>query len=129
MALTNPAWPYWYTAFWAQALSPLSVDVLVTVGMLIVSEVFEEERQGTAGAVFNTVGLFGLSLGVGVCQVVALGVGGEAAGNGEEEQGEEASLLKGYRAGFWTMFGFMVLCTGVALAGLRGVGRVGLKRE
>ena len=76
MALMSPDWSYWYMAFWAQALSPLSVDVLFTVGMLIVSESFEEGSQALAGAVFNTVGNFGMSLGVGVCQLVALGVTG-----------------------------------------------------
>ncbi|KAI4197703.1 MAG: hypothetical protein LQ350_005772 [Teloschistes chrysophthalmus] len=26
MALTNPAWPYWYTVFWAMLLGPFSAD-------------------------------------------------------------------------------------------------------
>ena len=63
-------------AFWAQALSPFSVAVLFTVGMLIVSDVFPDKSQALAGAVFNTVGQFGLSFGLGLCQLVALGVTG-----------------------------------------------------
>jgi MFS family permease len=137
MALMKPEWSYWYMAFWAQALSPLSVTVLVTVGMLIVSDVFPDESQALAGAVFNTVGQFGLSFGVGLCQLVALGVTGNRAhaGHKEEEAEETATLpegetlLQGYRASFWLMHAFMVLCATVAFFGLRRVGRVGLKRE
>jgi hypothetical protein len=40
MAMINPHWPYWYDAFFAQLLSPLSADVLFTVGLLVVSDVF-----------------------------------------------------------------------------------------
>ncbi|KAK7900073.1 hypothetical protein LTR67_003819 [Exophiala xenobiotica] len=130
MAIMNPRWTYWYMAFWAQALSPFSVDVLFTVGMLIVSDVFPDKSQALAGAVFSTVGQFGLSFGVGLCQLVALGVTGN---QGQASHGsglpEDDTLLRGYRAAFWTMHGFMLLCTIVALFGLRRVGKVGLKRD
>jgi MFS family permease len=139
MAVMDPKWTYWYMAFWAQALSPISVSVLVTVGMLIVSDVFPDKSQALAGAVFNTVANFGLSFGVGLCQLVALGVtdnqaqgshGAEdegSAGQGELPEGDV--LLRGYRASFWMMHGFMLLCAVVAFFGLRRVGKVGLKRE
>lgn len=132
MALMSPDWTYWYMAFWAQALSPVSVAVLVTVGMLIVSDVFPDESQALAGAVFNTVANFGLSFGVGICQLVALGV---TKNNGQASHGAEAqlpqgdTLLRGYRASFWTMHAFMILCAVIALAGLRRIGKVGLKRD
>ena len=125
MALVNPDWSYWYMAFWAQVLSPMSVDVLFTVGLLIVSDEFPEETQALAGAVFNTVAQFGMSLGLGVCQVVSFGVGGGEDGG----SGEGLSLLKGYQASFWTMFACMVVCGMVAVAGLRKAGRVGVKRD
>ena len=138
MAVMDPKWTYWYMAFWAQALSSLSVDVLFTVGMLIVSDVFPDKSQALAGAVFNTVGQFGLSFGVGLCQLVALGVMGNQgqASHGLEDTSHQSSelpegdtLLRGYRASFWTMHGFMILCAIVALFGLRRVGKVGLKRD
>ncbi|KAJ4865651.1 major facilitator superfamily domain-containing protein [Trichoderma breve] len=37
--------------------------------------------------------------------------------------------LEGLRASFWTMFGFMMLCTLWGAIGLRNTGRVGLKRD
>lgn len=138
MAVMDPNWTYWYTAFWAQALSSISVDVLFTVGMLIVSDVFPEKSQALAGAVFNTVGMFGLSFGVGVCQLVTLGVTGNQsqASHGPDDVSRQSSelpegdiLLRGYRASFWTMHGFMILCAIVALFGLRKVGKVGLKQD
>lgn len=137
MAVMDPKWTYWYMAFWAQALSPMSVAVLGTVGMLIVSDVFPDKSQALAGAVFNTVGQFGLSFGVGLCQLVALGVTANQgqAGHGLEDASQSLelpegdTLLRGYRASFWTMHGFMILCAIVALFGLRRVGKVGLKRD
>lgn len=135
MAVMDPKWTYWYMAFWAQVLSPISVAVLVTVGMLIVSDVFPDESQALAGAVFNTVAHFGLSFGVGLCQLVALGVTA-SQGHGVEEASQQSSelpdgdtLLDGYRASFWTMHGLMILCAILAFFGLRRVGKVGVKRD
>lgn len=132
MAVMDPKWTYWYMAFWAQVLSGFSIDVLVVVGMLIVSDVFPDKSQGLAGAVFNTAGQFGLSFGLGLCQLVALGATGnqgQASHGKENDLPEGDTLLRGYRASFWTMHGYMILCSIVALFGLRRVGRVGLKRD
>lgn len=134
MALMHPGWRYWYLAFWAQIFAPFSADVLLTVGLIIVSDSFPEETQALAGAVFNTVAQFGMSLGMGSCQVVALGVqgrssGGEHGGGGAFEENDTGALLEGYRASFWLMFGYMIVCGGIAIVGLRKAGKVGLKRE
>jgi MFS family permease len=134
MAIADPEWSYWYMEFWAQTLAPMSADVLVTVGLLIVSDQFPEEMQALAGAVFNTVAQFGMSLGVGICQVVAMGVSSRGKSQAEADavsnnNDGEGQSLEGYRAGFWTMFAIMVTCSLVALGGLRRAGKVGLKRE
>lgn len=129
MALMNPQWPYGYLAFWTQVFAPFSADVLFTVGLIIVSDSFPEDTQALAGAVFNTVAQFGMSLGMGSCQVVALGVQSKVGdGNGVDGTGD-GDLLRGYRASYWLMFGYMVVCGGIAVVGLRKVGKVGLKRE
>ena len=137
MALLNPGWNYFYLAFWAQVFAPFSADVLFTVGLIIVSDSFPDRDQALAGAVFNTVAQFGMSLGMGSCQVVALGVIGtdESEGKGAGGHGDSAGsddpreLLKGYRASFWTMFGYMLCCVLIAVMGLRKAGRVGLKKD
>jgi len=134
MALMNPAWNYWYLAFWAQVAAPFSADVLFTVGLIIVSDTFPEKTQALAGAVFNTVAQIGMSLGMGLCQVVALGVqGGDGQGGGHHggssENADPVAVLRGYRASFWTVFAYMAVCVVVAIVGLRKAGNVGLKRE
>ncbi|KAI4705608.1 hypothetical protein J4E81_000492 [Alternaria sp. BMP 2799] len=138
MAVVPPAWSYWKLAFWAQMFAPFSADVLFTVGLIIVSDNFPEKTQALAGAVFNTVAQFGMSLGMGSCQVVALGVqvkggstgtGGHSDGGGAFEDQDDVAVLKGYRASYWLMFGYMVICMMIAVVGLRKAGKVGLKRE
>lgn len=135
MALVDPTWSYWLLEFWAQALAPLSVDVLFTVGLIIISKSFPENTQALAGAVFNTVGQFGASFGVGISQVVALGVAGSIDQGNHSGHGDEApetdtlGLLNGYRASFWTMFAWMIVCGMLAVVGLRKTGKVGLKQE
>jgi MFS family permease len=125
MALVDPKWSYWYMEFWAQMLAPLSGDVLFTVGLLIVSDEFPEGMQALAGAVFNTVAQFGMSLGIGICQVVSLSV----SDRGETHDNEAIPLLKGYQASFWTMFALMITCSAIAFGGLRRTGKVGVKRD
>jgi MFS family permease len=142
MAVVPPAWSYWKLAFWAQIFGPFSADVLFTVGLIIVSDNFPEKTQALAGAVFNTVAQFGMSLGMGSCQVVALGVqvksggtGSTGHGNGDGDRGgafegqDDMAVLKGYRASYWLMFGYMIVCVIIAVVGLRKAGKVGLKRE
>ncbi|KAJ4375928.1 hypothetical protein N0V83_001207 [Neocucurbitaria cava] len=138
MALVPPAWSYWKLAFWAQIFAPFSADVLFTVGLIIVSDNFPEKTQALAGAVFNTVAQFGMSLGMGSCQVVALGIqdkeGGNASSGGGSDGGafhdqDATALLKGYRASYWLMFAYMLVCGFIAVVGLRKAGKVGLKRE
>ena len=136
MAVLNPSWNYFYLAFWAQVFAPFSADVLFTVGLIIVSDSFPERDQALAGAVFNTVAQFGMSLGMGSCQVVALGViGSDESGSetdsshGSAGSNDPGELLKGYRASFWTMFGYMLVCVVIAVAGLRKAGKVGLKKD
>lgn len=128
MALVDPSWSYWRLEFWAQVFAPIAAEVLFTVGLILVSESFPSDTQGLAGAVFNTVAQLGQALGVGICQVVALSVAGPGAlnhGGGKEVR----ELLRGYRAAFWTMFGYMLLCGIIAVVGLRKVGKVGQKKE
>lgn len=126
MALINPGWPYWYGIFPAQILSPISGDILFTVGLIIVSDVFPEKTQALAGAVYNTVAYFGWCLGINLMQVVSTLV---TEGTSYRDKASPAALLVGYRASFWAMFGGTMACALVILFGLRKVGDVGRKRE
>ncbi|KAL2105714.1 hypothetical protein VUR80DRAFT_7863 [Thermomyces stellatus] len=124
MAVAPPDGIYWTHPFIAQIFQPASFAVLFTVGLIVVSDSFAEDTQALAGAVFNTAGQFGGALGLSVLQVVS---------KLEEKKGadlqKEDALLRGYRASFWAMFGFMLLCCGIGAFGMSKVGKVGLKRE
>jgi hypothetical protein len=124
MAIISAHWPYWYAAFPAQLLSPLSYDIMFTIGLLVVSEGFPKQTQALAGAVFNTVAQFGTSMGLTVMAVVAAAVSDADSGSSKEEK-----LLVGYKASFWTAFAGMALACLVGAFGLRRMGKVGLKRD
>lgn len=126
MALIQPEWIYWKAAFFAQILTPLSGDVLFVVGLIVVSNVFPENTQALAGAVFNTVAYFGLSLLVNLMQVASLLV---TKSSQYRDKSSPVAILQGYRAAFWVMFGSMIACATICVVGLRDVGRVGLKRD
>lgn len=75
-----------------------------------------------------------MSLGIGICQVVALATSNQSSGHSTQDDGqigeiETAGLLKGYQASFWTMFAFAVTCVFIAIGGLRKTGKVGVKRD
>ncbi|WKT54263.1 Major facilitator superfamily [Fusarium oxysporum f. sp. vasinfectum] len=124
MAVINPSWSYWVGAFFAQILLPFSIDVLFTVGLIIVTEVFPEKNRSVAGAVFNTAAQFGNALGLAIVQVVSAAVTNQKISPKSPE-----ALLEGYRASFWTLFSLMLVCVLVAALGLRGAGKVGSKRD
>ena len=137
MALVPPQWNYWKLTFWAQIFGPFSADVLFTVGLIIVSDSFPEHTQALAGAVFNTIAQFGMTFGLGSCQVVSLGIQAkESQHAGQDKENKVAfqeldplTVLNGYRASFWLMFAYMIVCGFIAVVGLRKAGKVGLKRE
>ncbi|KAH1318302.1 hypothetical protein KXX47_002494 [Aspergillus fumigatus] len=123
MAVIQPSWPYWGNAFVAQLLQAVSFNALYTIGLIIITNSFPDDTQALAGAVFNTAAQFGSALGLAILQVISTVVTEESAADGT------GALMAGYRASFWTMFGFMILCTLLGYFGLRKAGKVGLKRD
>ncbi|KAF5517133.1 Drug resistance protein [Colletotrichum siamense] len=71
MALVRSNQLYWENAFFAQILTPISCDLLFTVGLLIISDVFPRHMQALGGAVFNTCAQLGAAIGMSVTQVIA----------------------------------------------------------
>ncbi|KAJ5666912.1 hypothetical protein N7462_011321 [Penicillium macrosclerotiorum] len=125
MATANPSWTYWSNTFVAQLLQPVNCNALFTVGLIIITDIFPDDTKALAGAVFNTAAQFGTALGLAVLQVISTVVTNEKESNEEEIP----ALLAGYRASFWAMFGFMILCTAISALGLRKTGRIGLKQD
>ncbi|KAH7308629.1 major facilitator superfamily domain-containing protein [Stachybotrys elegans] len=124
MALIQPSWPYWTGAFQAQLLCPINANILFTVGLIIISDVFTEDMQALAGAVFNTSSQFGTALGYAVLQIISTLVT-----RNHSWMEETHALLEGYRASFWALFSFMMTCVVISALGLRKAGKVGLKQE
>ena len=126
MALLNPQWPYWYAEFPAQVVQPVSVDVIFTVGLLVISEIFPENTQALAGGVFNALAQLGISFGLAITGAVSRSVISHSSFANKKSSG---ALLQGYRAAFWTAFGWTLVACVVSSFGLRKLGRVGLKRD
>lgn len=100
--------------------------MIFTVGILLVSEVFSDQTQALAGAVFNTVAQFGQAIGLALIGVVSDSVTQKSA---YADKNSPQALLVGYRAGFWTCTGWMFFACLIGALGLRKSGRVGLKRD
>lgn len=126
MAIINPNWSWWYCAFWAVLLGPLSADVIFTIANLIITDAFSPKTQGLAGAVFNTIAQFGTSIGLTVFAIISASV---TQGSSYSDKDSPDALMVGYRAVFWTCFGLMLAACAVGALGLRKVGKVGLKRD
>ena len=95
-------------------LAPLSTDILFTVSLLVVSDMFPAHMQGLSGGVFNTCAQLGTAIGLTVTSVTSVSVtatgstadGGAMEGDGclvagsafadtggEEEEGHKLVLL------------------------------------
>ncbi|KAF2848213.1 MFS general substrate transporter [Plenodomus tracheiphilus IPT5] len=126
MCVIQPAWSYWVCAFPAVLFNPIGADALFTVSNLVITSVFPSMTQGLAGGVFNTVAQIGKSVGLATSGVIAASVTEHSAYHGKEGP---AALMVGFRAAFWYLFA-LSCATGLLFAwGLRGIGKVGKKRE
>lgn len=126
MCIIHPEWSYWACAFPAVALNPIGADALFTVSNLVITSVFPARTQALAGGVFNTIAQIGKSVGLATSGVIAATV---TAHSNFEDKGSPMALMEGYRAAFWYTFAGSVATALVFTWGLRGIGRVGVKRE
>ena len=150
MAIIKPAWSYWWCAFWAMLLLPLSIDgnndatfnqtpffapsvsqradtviflVIFTVANLLITDVFPTQTQALAGAVFNTAAQLGTSIGIAIMAVVSTSVTDQSS---IADKTSPEALMQGYRAVFWACLALMLLTTFMGLWGLRRVKKVGV---
>lgn len=117
---------YWGFTFPAVALNVIGPDTLYTISNLIITAEFDDSTQALAGGVFNTVAQIGKSVGLALSAVIASSVTRKA------EHGSESSissLFRGYQAAWFFAMSTTFASIGITVWGLRGVGKVGLKRE
>ncbi|ORY11802.1 major facilitator superfamily domain-containing protein [Clohesyomyces aquaticus] len=126
MAVIQPEWSYWACAFPAIVLNPPGADTLFTVSNLVITGLFPTKTQALAGGVFSTIAQIGKSVGLATSAVISNSV---TTKSGFQNKEAPAALMEGYRAAFWYCFAGSC-ATGLLFAwGLRGIGRVGVKRE
>lgn len=100
--------------------------MLFCVGLIVISEMFPDDTQALAAAVFNTAGQIGNSFGLAVLGAVAARVtqaSPHAVGT------DPGALEAGYRAAFWGCLALTLTTCVIATVTLRGVGRVGGQKE
>jgi Na+/melibiose symporter-like transporter len=124
-AVMGPSDSYWEFVFPSIALNALGPDVLFTASNLIITDAFPDRTQALAGGVFNTVAQIGKSVGLALSAVIAASVSAKA----DHHQPEQLVLLEGYQAAWWFILGITALTIVISAIGLRGIGRIGLKRE
>ena len=107
-------------------VSQISCDVLFCVGLIVISEMFPDDTQALAGAVFNTASQMGSAVGLTVIGVIADRV---THASKHDDKSSPQALGEGYGAAFWASFAFMLSTCLVALLTMRGVGRVGLEKS
>jgi hypothetical protein len=76
--------------------------------------------------VFNTVAQIGKSVGLATSGVIATSVTNHSR---YDEKDSPKALMAGFRAAYWYLFAFSCANAAMFVWGLRGIGKVGMKRE
>ena len=126
MCIIDPAWSYWACAFPAIFLNPIGADALFTISNLVITSVFPGKTQALAGGVFNTIAQVGKSVGLATSAVIA---GSVTQQSHYEHKESPPALMEGFRAAFWYLFALSAATVLMFIWGLRGIGKVGMKRE
>ncbi|KAG8768757.1 hypothetical protein FRC12_005390, partial [Ceratobasidium sp. 428] len=127
-AVIVPNATYWAFGFPAAAIVVFGADFMFATGSLFVAKIALPHEQSLAGGVFNTVNQLGTAFGLAIASVVSDSVRRKSLreSGGEDQLG---SLLRGYRAAFWTCFGFGIVALVLTVVFLRGIGVVGHQNE
>jgi nitrate/nitrite transporter NarK len=116
---------YWEFVFPAVVLNPVGCDVLYTISNLVITAEFPPNTQGLAGGVFNTASQIGKSVGLALSAIIAASI----TRHQEKSLDRGTRLFEGYQAGWWFTCALTVATMVVVGWGLKGIGKVGLKRE
>ncbi|CAE6530569.1 unnamed protein product [Rhizoctonia solani] len=121
-AVILPSETYWAFGFPAAAVVVFGADFMFATGSIFVAKIALPHEQSLAGGIFNTLTQLGTAFGLAIANVVNNSVQRKALRESGDELG---SLLRGYRAAFWTCFGFGMAALALTLIFLRGIGIVG----
>ncbi|KAL9108189.1 MAG: hypothetical protein Q9227_007044 [Pyrenula ochraceoflavens] len=126
LSFIEPHWSYWAGAGLSLWLNPIGADTIYTISNLVITSVFPAKTQGLAGGVFNTISQVGKSVGLATSAVIASSITVHASNAGQDRK---QALLQGYHGAWWYCFAMNAVVLVICLFGLRGIGKVGLKRD
>ena len=95
----------------------------------MLTTLFPLDMQAFAGAVFNVTAQFGETFGLAILSVISRSVSQAASRRDQIVGVSEEVLMEGYRAAFWTNFGFMIAATCVAVVGLHHLRSIGQETD
>ncbi|CAE6516665.1 unnamed protein product [Rhizoctonia solani] len=121
-AVIIPSATYWAFGFPAAAVVVIGADFMFATGSIFVAKIALPHEQSLAGGIFNTLNQLGTAFGLAIANVVNNNVHRSALRESGDELG---SLLRGYRAAFWTCFAFGMAALVLTLIFLRDIGIVG----
>lgn len=130
-AVINPDSPYWAFGFPAAIVSVVGADFVFAAGSLFIAKLALPHEQSLAGGLFQTMTQLGTAFGLSITTIVFDRVRASEStkmGVTVDSQGLNAPLpaqLHAYRAAQWTVLGFGVISSILALVFLRGAGIVG----
>ncbi|ETN42395.1 uncharacterized protein HMPREF1541_01549 [Cyphellophora europaea CBS 101466] len=125
-AVMTPTDTYWEYVFPAITLSAIGCDVLFTASNLVITNAFPDNTQALAGGVFNTVAQIGKSVGLAISAIIA-----NRISEAREDSGKPHTLvlLEGYRGAWWFCLASTAAVVLISIAGLRNIGKLGVKRD
>ncbi|KAJ2960534.1 hypothetical protein NQZ79_g4175 [Umbelopsis isabellina] len=115
---------YWGGIFQAMALNPLGADLIYTIANLVMTAAFPPKMQALAGGVFNMLAQIGKSVGIATSAVIARQITVQIDNGADKE-----ALLSGYSAAWWYNCSLGFASVVVSFWGLRGVGKLEVKRD
>ncbi|CAE6463217.1 unnamed protein product [Rhizoctonia solani] len=121
-AVIIPSKTYWAFGFPAATVVVFGADFMFATGSIFVAKIALPHEQSLAGGIFNTLNQLGTAFGLAIASVVNNNVHHSALRESGDELG---SLLRGYKAAFWTCFAFGMTALVLTLIFLRGIGIVG----
>lgn len=83
---------FWYQVFWVNVLASFGIDLSFPASTLLMSRLVPPEQQGIAASLIATVAYYSQSIGLGIAGTV-------------QSEISNRSILRGYRAAFFTSVG------------------------
>jgi hypothetical protein len=107
------------------ALNPLGADLIYTIANLVMTAAFPSQTQALAGSVFNMLAQIGKSVGIATSALIARQITTAHL----DFMGQKEALLLGYRGSWWYNCALSFLSVAISFYGLKGLGKLEIKRD